>query len=107
MGRHDASMAKTETGPESAQSGPAMTEWFRVGDVVSDGIRCQVGEVNAIEGDELEIVRPSGLTWWASKYHCRQASRRERATLETNRTLRLKALSAPTSRPASSAEAQR
>ncbi|MBT2389924.1 hypothetical protein J7E87_10945 [Streptomyces sp. ISL-1] len=100
-------MAKTETGPETTQSGPAMTEWFRVGDVVSDGIRCQVGEVNAIDGDELEIVRPSGLTWWASKYHCRQASRRERETLETNRTLRLKALSARTSRPASSAEAQR
>ncbi|MFK4224436.1 hypothetical protein [Streptomyces sp. NPDC019890] len=100
-------MAKTETGPEGAQSGPAMTEWFRVGDVVSDGIRCQVGEVNAIEGDELEIVRPSGLTWWASKYHCRQASRRERETLETNRTLKLKALSPHVSRPASSAEGRR
>lgn len=85
-GRHDAGTARTETGPESARNGPAMTEWFRVGDVVSDGIRCRVGEVNAIDGDDLEFVRPSGLMWWGSKYHGRQASRRERESLETNRT---------------------
>ncbi len=78
------------------------TRLVQVGDVVSDGVRCQVGEVNAIDGDRVEVCRPSGLTWWASKYHLRPATARERERLATNRQLRLKSLARTALSPPSS-----
>lgn len=64
----------------------------QVGDVVRDINRCQTGEVTAVNGDVLSVVRPSGLSWNTLDHHCRPASAAERAQLQTNRELRLKSL---------------
>lgn len=67
-----------------------MPQKYKSGDTVMDGIRCQAGQVVAVNGDVLTIVRPSGLTWDAPAKDCSPAGRLERERLvNSSRRLRL------------------
>lgn len=75
-----------------------------VGDVVRDRARSQTGEVIAVNGDVLTLVRPSGLTWNTPQGHCKNATDEEKRELQTNRANRLRLGSGVRERGASRAQ---
>lgn len=63
---------------------------FAPGDVVRDKNRSQTGVVRTTYDGQVEVIRPSGTTWWARTIDLRSATRVETERLEINRQLERK-----------------
>ncbi len=74
---------------------------YRVGDVVTDGQRALTGQVRALHGDLLTLVRPSGYLWEAAVEQCWTASPEERASLTPRGAVRIISTSAAPGRRSS------
>ncbi|WJV46529.1 hypothetical protein [Streptomyces flavofungini] len=59
-----------------------MTAELKVGDIVVDKRRGRIVEVTAVNGDELTVARPAGLSWTAQRQDCRPANATERRDFE-------------------------
>ncbi|MFD9886257.1 hypothetical protein ACFWZT_32915 [Streptomyces alboflavus] len=59
-----------------------MTADLRVGDIVVDVPRDRIVEVAALDGDELTVARPAGLSWTVRRQDCRPATAAEQRDFE-------------------------
>ncbi|WP_282695755.1 hypothetical protein [Streptomyces sp. CC208A] len=63
--------------------------YYRLGDFVTDATRALTGQVHAVHGKTLTLVRPSGFLWEADADQCWKASAQERAGLTPGGTVRV------------------
>ncbi|MFD5770642.1 hypothetical protein ACFWIN_33105 [Streptomyces sp. NPDC127049] len=54
---------------------------YRIGEYVTDATRALTGQVHAVHGRTLVLLRPSGFLWEAEADQCWKASPQERAGL--------------------------